>query len=145
MKAFVTGSTGFVGANLCKALIDRGWSVRGLHRASSRLDALDGVPVEHSLGDVTEPETLVEPMRGCDVVFHAAAVADYWRQSVDKLYRANVEGTRAVCQAALDARVHPLVFTSSVASLGIPAPSQGLMDESHEFNLPPERFRYGHS
>jgi dihydroflavonol-4-reductase len=145
MKAFVTGSTGFVGANLCKALIERGWSVRALHRASSRLAALDGVTVEHSLGDVTEPETLVEPMRGCDVVFHAAAVADYWRRSADKLYRVNVEGTRAVCQAALGARVHRLVFTSSVASLGIPGPSQGPMDESHEFNLPPERFRYGHS
>jgi len=83
-------------------------------------------------------------MRGCDVVFHAAAVADYWRQSADKLYRVNVEGTRAVCQAALEAKVKRLVFTSSVASLGIPRPGQ-LADESHPFNLPPERFRYGHS
>ena len=145
MKAFVTGSTGFVGANLCKALVERGWSVRALHRASSRLDALQDMTVEHALGDVTEPGTLTEAMRGCDVVFHVAAVADYWRQSADKLYRVNVEGTRAVCQAALDASAHRLVFTSSVASLGIPDPSQGLMDESHEFNLPPERFRYGHS
>src|SRR5512137_1224983 len=145
MKALVTGSTGFVGANLCRALVERGWSVRALHRASSRLDALQDVTVEHSLGDVTEPGTLVEPMRGCDVVFHVAAVADYWRQNAGKLYRANVDGTRAVCQAALDAKVRRLVFTSSVASLGIPGPGEGLMDESHEFNLPPERFRYGHS
>jgi len=144
MKALVTGSTGFVGANLCKALVERGRSVRALHRASSRLDALQGVTVEHALGDVTEPETLVDAIRGCDAVFHVAAVADYWRQSADKLYRVNVEGTRAVCQAALDARVKRLVFTSSVASLGIPRPGE-LADESHEFNLPPERFRYGHS
>jgi dihydroflavonol-4-reductase len=71
-------------------------------------------------------------------------VADYWRQSTDKLYRVNVEGTRAVCQAALDANVKRLVFTSSVASLGVPRPGE-LADESHEFNMPPERFRYGHS
>ena len=146
MKALVTGSTGFVGATLCAALVERGWSVRALHRMSSRLDALReaGMTVEHAIGDVTEPGTLVEAMRDCDVVFHIAAVADYWRQSADKLYRINVEGTRAVCQAALDAQVRRLVFTSSVASLGIPTPGQ-LADESHEFNLPPERFRYGHS
>src|SRR5512136_1913973 len=144
MKALVTGSTGFVGANLCAALAAHGWSVRALHRASSPLTALEGTPVEHATGDVTQPETLVEAMRGCDVVFHVAAVADYWRQSAEKLYRVNVEGTRAVCQAALDAKVSRLVFTSSVASLGIPKPGQPA-DESHEFNLPPERFRYGHS
>jgi dihydroflavonol-4-reductase len=78
------------------------------------------------------------------VVFHAAAVADYWRQSAEKLYRVNVEGTRAVCQAALEAKVSRLVFTSSAASLGVPQRGR-LADESHEFNLPPERFRYGHS
>jgi len=144
MKALVTGSTGFVGANLCQVLVERGWSVRALHRASSRLDALKNVPVEHAIGDVTEPNTLSTVMRGCDVVFHVAAVADYWRQEAQKLYRVNVEGTRAVCQAALGARVSRLVFTSSIASLGIPQPGQ-LADESHQFNLPPERFRYGHS
>jgi dihydroflavonol-4-reductase len=144
MKTLVTGSTGFVGANLCRALVERSWSVRALRRASSRLDALQGAAVEHAIGDVTEPDTLAEVMRDCDVVFHVAAVADYWRQSADKLYRVNVEGTRAVCQAALDANVKRLVFTSSVASLGIPRPGE-LADESHEFNVPPERFRYGHS
>jgi dihydroflavonol-4-reductase len=146
MKALVTGSTGFVGANLCQALVEQGWSVRALHRASSRLDALHeaGVSVEHALGDVTEPETLVDAICGCDVVFHVAAVADYWRQSADKLYRVNVEGARAVCQAALEAKIKRLVFTSSVASLGVPRPGE-LADESHEFNVPPERFRYGHS
>jgi dihydroflavonol-4-reductase len=144
MKALVTGSTGFVGANLCRALIERGWSVRALHRALSRLDALADVSVEHALGDVIEPASLTEAMRGCDVVFHVAAVADYWRQGADRLYRVNVEGTRAVCQAALDAHVERLVFTSSVAALGIPQHGQPA-DESHQFNLPPERFRYGHS
>jgi dihydroflavonol-4-reductase len=131
---------------LCSALVERKWNVRGLHRASSRLDALSelGIAVEHAIGDVTEPESLAVAMRGCDVVFHVAAVADYWRQSAEKLYRINVEGTRAVCQAALEAKVSRLVFTSSVASLGVPQCGQ-LADESHKFNLPPERFRYGHS
>jgi len=128
MQALVTGSTGFVGANLSAALVKRGWSVRALHRASSRLNALRevGDVVEHVIGDVTEPGTLTEAMRGCDVVFHVAAVADYWRQPAEKLYRINVEGTRAVCQAALEAGSSRLVFTSSCGSLGVPEPSQGL-------------------
>ncbi len=133
MIALVTGSTGFVGANLCAALVKRGWGVRALHRASSRLDALQDVAVEHAIGDVMGPETLVSAIRGCDVVFHVAAVADYWRQAAEKLYRVNVEGTRNVCQAALDARVSRLVFTSSAASLGLldarqdsrPSPGKG--------------------
>lgn len=134
-----------MGANLCAALAQRGWDVRALRRSSSRLDALQDVAVEHAIGDIMEPETLASAMRGCDVVFHAAAVADYWRQAADKLYRVNVEGTRNVCQAALEAGGPRLVLTSSAASLGIPGPLQGPIDESHQFNLPPERFRYGHS
>lgn len=141
----VTGSTGFLGSNLCRPLIERGLRVRALHRATSRLDALEGLAVEHALGDVNEPDSLAKAMRGCDVVFHVAAVADYWRQAVDKLYHVNVEGTRAVCQAAMKAKVKRLVFTSSVASLGVPQPDNKPIDESHQFNMAPTSFRYGHS
>jgi dihydroflavonol-4-reductase len=143
--ALVTGSTGFVGSNLCRLLVERGWQVRALHRPTSRLDALReaGVAVEHAPGDVNDPESLARACEGCDAVFHVAAVADYWRQSVDRLYHVNVEGTRAVCQAALDTQVKRLVLTSSVAALGVPHGQPA--DESHLFNIAPERFRYGHS
>ncbi len=143
LQTLVTGSTGFVGATLCRKLLERGWRVRALHRPSSRLDMLEGLEVEHALGDVTAPDTLVRAMQGCEVVFHVAAVADYWRQDTGKLYRVNVEGTRHVCQAALETGVKRLVFTSSVAALGVPHGQPA--DESHVFNLAPEKFPYGHS
>lgn len=141
--ALVTGSTGFIGATLCKRLVERGWHVRALRRASSKLDALEGINVEPVLGDVTEPDSLERACAGCQVVFHVAAVADYWRQDTNKLYRVNVEGTRAVCRAALEARVGRLIFTSSVAALGVPRGKPA--DETHVFNIAPQHFRYGHS
>ncbi len=147
MKTLVTGSTGFVGANLVEALNQAGHTVRALHRPTSRLDALEGLHYEAAIGDVLDPASLMEAMEGVDWVFHVAAVADYWRQGGTKrLYRVNVDGTRNVLAAALKRRVRRVVLTSSVASLGVPHRGNGvLLDESSTFNLSPRRFPYGHS
>jgi dihydroflavonol-4-reductase len=74
MLALVTGATGFVGANIVQVLTQAGWWVRALHRRTSALAALDGLTYEPVLGDVLEPASLAEAMRGCDAVFHAAGV-----------------------------------------------------------------------
>ena len=147
MKVLVTGSTGFVGANLVEGLIAAGHTVRALHRASSRLDALDGLRYESVVGDVLDPASLSAAMEGVDWVFHVAAVADYWRQDgAARLYQVNVEGTRHVLEAALSAGVGRVVFTSSAASLGVPTGDNGaLLDESATFNLSPGLAPYGHS
>lgn len=115
-----------------------------MRRASSQLDALEGLQVQDVVGDILDPASLIRAMEGCDWVFHVAAVSDYWRQGADWLYRVNVEGTENVLQAAAQVGVKRLVFTSSVAALGVPDDGE-IMDESHTFNLPPHRFRYGHS
>lgn len=144
MLALVTGATGFIGANLVEALTQRGWTVRALHRSSSSLKALHGLRYESAIGDVTEAESLVAAMVGVEVVFHVAAVADYWRSDVGRMMRVNVDGTRNVLQAALDAGVRRVVFTSSCASLGCPPLGQAL-DERAQFNLQPQEFPYGYS
>ena len=147
MKALVTGSTGFVGANLVEGLLAAGHEVRALYRASSRLLALAGLKYESFIGDVLDPASLVPAMEGADWVFHVAAVADHWRQGgTARLYRVNVGGTRLVLEAALAAGVSRVVFTSSMASLGLP-PTDGdfLLDESVTFNLSPAQSPYGHS
>jgi dihydroflavonol-4-reductase len=77
------------------------------------------------------------------VIFHAAGVVDYWRQGVERMYAVNVEGTRNVMQAALQAGVGKVVHTSSTAALGIYP--EVLVDETYTFNVKPERFVYGHS
>jgi dihydroflavonol-4-reductase len=147
VKTLVTGSTGFVGANLVEGLTAAGYEVRALHRSSSRLEALAGLSYESVVGDVLDPASLVSAMDGVDWIFHVAAISDYWRQEgTARLYRVNVEGTRHTLEAALAAGVRRVVFTSSAAALGVP-PSDGghLLDESATFNLPPARFPYGHS
>jgi dihydroflavonol-4-reductase len=144
MFALVTGGTGFVGSHVAHALVTAGHRVRVLHRASSRLDALAGVEYEPAIGDILDGELLRAACAGCDWVFHAAAVADYWRADQDKLFKANVEGTRSVLAAAKAAGVQRVVFTSSAAAVGMRADGSPA-DESVPFNLPPERFPYGYS
>jgi dihydroflavonol-4-reductase len=140
----VTGATGCVGANVVAALIARGYEVRAMVRCSSTLTALDGLDPELAEGDVLDPVTLSAAADGCDLVFHIAAVSDYWRSSRARIYDVNVEGTRNALQAALENGVERLVYTSSIGALGLPEPGC-LLDESNVFNLPPRRFPYGHS
>lgn len=144
MKVLVTGATGFVGSNVAAALAARGDQVRVLRRATSRLNALEGVCVEYVVGDILDPDSLATAVRGCEVVFHVAATAQYWRSGKETIYRVNVEGTRNVMQAALAAGVERIVHTSSVAALGYP-PRGTMADESQTF--PPELswWPYGHS
>jgi dihydroflavonol-4-reductase len=144
LRALVTGATGCVGANVAAALLARDYAVRAMHRANSSLEALDGLEPELVVGDILEPASLAAAMRGCALVFHVAAVSDYWRTPADRIYRVNVEGTRNVLAAALEAGVERLVYTSSIGALGVPTPGQ-LLDESATFNLPPRRFPYGHA
>jgi dihydroflavonol-4-reductase len=144
MNALITGATGFIGANLIEALNTKGWSARALRRQTSSLRALDGLTYESAIGDINDPASLAPAMRDVDVVFHVAASADYWRSSVEKMMRVNVEGTRNVLQAALDASVRRVVFTSSCAALGKPRFGQAL-DEAAQFNMQPKDFPYGHS
>lgn len=145
IRALITGGTGFVGANLVAALAEQGITTRVLHRETSSLEALQGLHYETVIGDILDDvDALVEIMAGCHWVFHVAAVADYWRQSTDRLYQVNVEGTRRVLDAARRAGVRRFVFTSSLAALGLPRPGKCLNEED-TFNLPPSQFPYGHS
>jgi len=145
MRALVTGATGCVGANVVEALLTRGYDVSAMRRATSRLDALAGLEPEFVTGDVMDAASLHAAMDGCDVVFHVAAVSQYWRSGPDAIYRVNVGGTRNVLQAAMAQGVARVVFTSSVAVLGVPTEHGQLLDETATFNLHPEHFHYGHS
>ena len=118
MKAFVTGGTGFIGANIIRQLLDRGIEVRALCRADGPRDNLAGLDVKIVEGDLTDPGSLRRGMDGCALVFHAAALYSFWVRPRERIYRVNVDGTRHVFDAALDAGVDRVVYTSSVATLG---------------------------
>jgi dihydroflavonol-4-reductase len=118
MLAFVTGATGFVGTHVARALADRGADLRLLVRSSSDTRNIEGFKADRVTGDLREPVSIEKAMQGCDTVFHVAADYRLWVRDPDSMYRSNVEGTRAVLQAARKNRVRRVVYTSSVATMG---------------------------
>ncbi|ROO30055.1 hopanoid-associated sugar epimerase [Salinisphaera japonica] len=120
MQCLITGATGFVGSAVVRAALRDGWQVRVTRRGASDMRALDGLEVETVTVDLSDTEALTQAMAGCDAVFHVAADYRLWAADPNELYENNVEGTRRVCEAALAAGVTRVVYTSSVATLGIP-------------------------
>ncbi|HZU22353.1 MAG TPA: hopanoid-associated sugar epimerase [Terriglobales bacterium] len=118
MKAFVTGATGFVGTHVARALLAGGADLRLLLRPTSDKRNLEDLNAERVTGDLLQPESLAKAMAGCDAVFHVAADYRLWLRDPAPMYRANVEGTRAVIRAARSAGMRRLVITSSVATIG---------------------------
>ena len=118
MKAFLTGATGFVGSHVARALAERGAELCLLVRSTSRTDNIADLRAEIVPGDLRDPASLKDAMRGCEFVFHVAADYRLWVPDPEEMYRANVEGTRAIIQAALASGVHRVIYCSSVATMG---------------------------
>ena len=121
MKALVTGATGFVGAAVARALVAAGWRVRVLVRTGSDRGNLQHLPLDVVEGDLSDPGSLARALEGCDGLFHVAADYRLGTRHPDLLYRTNVEGTRNILNAARTVGVPRIVYTSSVATIGIPA------------------------
>jgi dihydroflavonol-4-reductase len=121
MKALVTGATGFVGAAVARALLAADWQVRVLARRGSDRRNLKSLDVEVSEGDLAESSSLERAAQDCDGLFHVAADYRLGARDPRELYRANVDGTRNVLNAAHRSGVQRIVYTSSVATIGIPA------------------------
>jgi len=119
MRAFVTGGTGFIGANVVRALLARGFKVRALVRPNSDRSNLEGLAIELVHGDVRDFPSVKRGIEGCQLVFHVAAMYSFWVRPRRLLYEVNVDGTRNVLQAALELGVERVVYTSSVAALGL--------------------------
>jgi len=118
--ALVTGGTGFIGANVVRELLAAGATVRVLARPGGDRRALEGVRVELAEGDLLDAASVRRAVAGVQTVYHVAADYRLWTPDPAALYRANVEGTRAVLEAAGQAGAGRVVYTSSVGALGIP-------------------------
>jgi dihydroflavonol-4-reductase len=120
MDALVTGGTGFVGANLARELLAAGATVRVLARPGGDRRTLDGLKVEVVEGDLLDAASLARACAGVDTVYHVAADYRLWAPDPAALHRVNVEGTRAMLEAAGTAGARRVVYTSTVGTLGIP-------------------------
>jgi dihydroflavonol-4-reductase len=121
MKALVTGATGFVGAAVARGLLAAGWEVRVLVRSGSDRSNLRQLSAEPLVGDLTDSTSLDRALEGCTGLFHVAADYRLGARDPTPLYRSNVDGTRNILAAARAAGVSRVVYTSSVATIGIPA------------------------
>ena len=120
MNCFVTGASGFIGANLVHQLVERGHGVRALLRPGSDTRGLQGTPFERIDGDLSDRERLMEGLRGCDWCFHVAASYHLWLKDYRPMYTANVGGTRVVIEAAAASGCSRIVYTSTVGCIGMP-------------------------
>jgi dihydroflavonol-4-reductase len=124
VKVLVTGATGFVGSHSAAALVDAGHEVRLLVRDPAKVatvGALRGRDVETVLGDVVDAESVRVAAAGCDAALHAAAMVALDARRAEQTHRVNVEGTKHVVQAALDAGAQRVLYVSTVALFGFGA------------------------
>lgn len=149
MKILVTGASGFVGSRLCHRLVAEGHVVRAFVRASSSRIALEGLPLEFVVGDIFDSSSVHAAVEGVDVVFHCAGEVSRW-QDGHQMIDSHILGTRNILEACLHDGVGRLVYTSSVAALGVPEQGRGrlrqrdpLMTENHEWNTTPQIWPYG--
>lgn len=119
MTTLLTGATGFVGSAIGRLLLEAGHTVRVLVRPGADRSNLAGLDVQLVYGDLLAPDTLVRALRSCDTLLHVAADYRLWTPEPQIMYQINVQGTRALMQAALSAGVARIVYTSSVATLGL--------------------------
>lgn len=136
-QAFISGGSGFVGRNLIAALREKGVAVRCLARSASSSQTVREAGAEPVSGDLDDGKALREGVKGCDTVFHTAAIVKDWGDA-QEFHRVNVQGTENVLAAARDAGVPCLVHVSTEAVLAGPSPLVNV-DES----LPRPRQPYG--
>src|SRR5687767_10675566 len=132
MNCFVTGGSGFIGANLIHELAARGHRVKALLRPNSDRRGLTGADFEGVEGDVLDKASLERGMKGCDWCFHVAASYHLWLRDYAPMYAANVQGTRDVLEAAAEAGCSRIVYTSTVGCIGLPQAVNGVLTPTDE-------------
>ena len=118
MLTFVTGATGFVGSHVARSLAEQGAQLRLLVRPASDLRNVQGITADLVQGDLRDSACLQRAVSGCEAVFHVAADYRLWVRDPAQMYRSNVEGTRAILDAARNGGVRRVVYTSTVATMG---------------------------
>lgn len=132
MRVLVTGATGFIGGNVTRKLIENGYKVNVLIRKDSNTLNIDGLPVNIFYGDLRDINSLKKAIVGCKGLFHIAASYKFWSPDPKVVYDINVKGTKNIIQAAFQAGVGRIVYTSSESTIRIG--DDGLLGNEKELN-----------
>jgi nucleoside-diphosphate-sugar epimerase len=132
MKLFLTGATGYIGHKLAHSAARQGYTITALVRNLSSRNLPAHPAIQFRKGDVTDYASVLQAMKGCDVVMHAAALSQLWHKEASLFYRINVMGTRNILEAAQKRGIEKLVFTSSCAVLG-PSKDRPVTEEDPRF------------
>jgi dihydroflavonol-4-reductase len=132
MTVLVTGASGHIGAHVVRHLLAQGRAVRALVRQTSNLKGLEGLDVEVVHGDMLERSSLVSALQGCSALYHLAAVVAEWAHDPAVIYKTAIDGTDNILQAvAQTSGIERIIYTSSVAAVGMSRSAQELRNESH--------------
>jgi dihydroflavonol-4-reductase len=118
-QTLLTGATGFVGSSVARTLLGAGFRVRALVRRGSPRFHLDGLDLQYFEGDLRDADSIRRAITGARYVFHVAADYRLWARHPSEIYAANMDGTRNVMREAIREGVERVVYTSSVATLGL--------------------------
>ena len=119
MRSLVTGASGFLGSAVMHCLLNAGHEVRVLVRSESNRRNLENLPIQIYEGDLRDTLSLKHAVVGCDYLFHVAADYRFWVPDPKTMYDINVIGTQDLVRAAMEAGITRIVYTSSVATLGL--------------------------
>ncbi|MCU0577553.1 MAG: SDR family oxidoreductase [Desulfobacterota bacterium] len=132
-KVLVTGAAGFIGSHVVRELLAENKEVRCLIRPGESTRNLEGLDVEKVQGDILKASAVEKALDGVDTVFHLAAIFSIWMKDWSRIYEVNIQGSRNVLWSCLKKDVEKVVFTSSIAAVGI-APGEALSNEDTPFN-----------
>ena len=118
-KVLITGATGFIGNHVTRMCLERGDEVRVMVMPGEDRSPLDGMDVEFVEGNLLDPDSLPKAVKGIEKLYHLAALFAIWTKDPDLHYKINVEGARSMMHAALAADVEKIVYTSSIAAIGV--------------------------
>jgi dihydroflavonol-4-reductase len=149
MRVLVTGATGFIGSHLCHALNREGYSTRALIRSSSSLALIEDLKLDLFVGDLMNPDSLEMAMQNIEVVIHCGAEVGGWKDR-RSMVASHIIGTENILQAMKRSGIRRLLYTSSVAALGVPDPAPAgqepvPIDERHQWNYDPDEWPYGYA
>lgn len=144
MKILITGITGVLGSRIAQKFSELG-EIHGLRRAKAQINLIDqSFPIIWHEGDLLDPISLEETLKGIDLVIHAAGLVSFDDSDKNQLYKTNWEGTTNLVNAMLELGVQRIIHVSSVAALG-KAPDQALIDESQKWIESPYNTAYAES